>query len=443
MGKSFYIDFVRQVLEQTLLAEHIKNPNLFGGENQVNILSFYEQLQKDEDIDRYVEIVRDLTEQQNRTGLIMNGTLVAPENPTITNLNQCLVVPMSFTCSFRLMPLNRDVALETIHNLIAQLKGRKRDICEFDNGALFMVGTIGNNINGTPLIQSGDYIVITDTNQLDYDIKQALVGLVAEGFTHNFYANDDKVNYLYYEKGGKLLCAYYDKTAQLWKPITNNENNPEIILPPQHNSFEKYKISLSFDSIRCDEPRNLNGNIPIVISFGGSATLVNRQVMLGNDLTKVSIQKKKLVLDTEIDLSSTPKYWLEPLEMPSSSNAETLPNQLMSNNFLTNTHTSSLTIGNQYTFVLDQTIDLIKQWFVYARYGKQADGEVGGTGVVVDYAHGITPNMIYEIVEWWVSWGEYDKQDFLGKIVESIEIENQESDVLSISLSFQVQGEHN
>ena len=88
--KGFSIDFIRQVIEQKLLEEHIKEPTkYFGGKGQVNLFSFYEQLQKEDEVNRFVEVYRDLTEQQNRTGLIMNGTIIAPENPTITNLSQC------------------------------------------------------------------------------------------------------------------------------------------------------------------------------------------------------------------------------------------------------------------------------------------------------------------------------------------------------------------
>ena len=121
--RSFPIDCCRQVIEQTLLEEKIKEPNkYFGGDSQVKLFSFYEQLQKDDEVNRYVEIYRDLTEQQNRTGLIMNGTIIAPENPTITNVNQCLIIPMSFTCNFRVKLKDRDMALDTINNLIGVLK---------------------------------------------------------------------------------------------------------------------------------------------------------------------------------------------------------------------------------------------------------------------------------------------------------------------------------
>ena len=45
--KTMSIDYVRELIENTLAEEHEKNPNFFGGKNQVNLFSFYEQLQKD------------------------------------------------------------------------------------------------------------------------------------------------------------------------------------------------------------------------------------------------------------------------------------------------------------------------------------------------------------------------------------------------------------
>ena len=114
MIKGMAIDFVRQVIVQTLEQEHMLHPNdFYGGDSQVNLFSFYEQLQKEEQVKRYVERYKDLIDQENRTGLIMNGTLIAPENPTITNINQCLIIPMSFTCSFRVTLGDRDLPLLT------------------------------------------------------------------------------------------------------------------------------------------------------------------------------------------------------------------------------------------------------------------------------------------------------------------------------------------
>jgi hypothetical protein len=120
----FPLDFVRQVIEQTMFEEHLKNPKYFGGDGQVYLLPFYEELVKEENVDRYVETLRDLIDQQNRTGLIMLGTVLADENPTITNLAQdftfrtvgrtrfyCLILLSIIAISVRLQKAKRNTVL--------------------------------------------------------------------------------------------------------------------------------------------------------------------------------------------------------------------------------------------------------------------------------------------------------------------------------------------
>ena len=433
INKAFPIDFVRQVLEQTLFEQHVENPDKFyGGENQVNILSFYEQLQKDSEVDRYVAIYRDLVDQQNRTGLIMNGTLIAPENPTITNINQCLVIPMTFTCSFRVKLENRDMAITTINNLIEKLKGRKQDVAMFTSGKLLKVGTIANEVDGGPQTQSGDYIGEHDDDfSIDADIREYIAAdLVEKGITFN-----DSPNTWYYMEdysSGKMIVV--QQVDGDFIEITNDGTHNNIVFPPYGEEFQKFKLSMSFDSIRCDEPRNLNADEYCVISFGGSATLVSKDVLLGNELTKLSIAKFKIAAKQEITLDKV-KHWLEPLELPSGANAGTQINQLLANKFITNSHSDSLTLSTQYTFILDKSISLLKQLFEYGRYGKQ------GTSAQ-SYSDGITPNMIYEITEIWSSWGNVEVETFKAKIIESIDIENTESDSLTITIPLQIQGDN-
>lgn len=550
--KNFPIDFVRQVIIQTLAEEKLKDNKYFGGDSQVNLFSFYEQLQKDEEVNRYVEIYRDLTEQQNRTGLIMNGTIIAPENPTITNLNQCLIVPMSFTCNFRVKLANRDMALETINNLIKVLKGRKQDMVEFDNGKLFKLGTLGNRISGKPNIEKGDLLfsepspnatinstyiankisALTDlgfVNELanrDYfygswiggsNMKiytyERLLGTVALDYCDiediHYYGGSGNnriingwVNFKSQDTYGQVpeqisisitfgvsdgntdiyqtisatasgddisldseghivgsalfelneipestfadcgqvdtwIDDYSDPTLNEYVKIVDDGNTKGVIFPPEHNGINgRYMISLSFDSLRCDEPRTLNSEEYCMISFGGSATLVDSSVMLGNKLVKLQIKRKLIKADTDINISDSDYYWLEPLELPSGNNADTQVNQLLKNKFLTNTHTDSLAISLQYTFIVDKNIDILYQFFKYARYGKQ--GTSGN-----NYLDGITPNMIYEIKEIWSSWGQVEVETFKAKVVESIDIENTESDALTITIPFQVQGDNN
>ena len=424
--KTFPIDYIRQVIDQTLLQEHIKNVNFLGGENQVSLFSFYEQLVSQDEVDRYVERYRDLADQQNRSGIIANGVIVAPENPTITNLNQVLIVPMTFMATFRCKIGDRDSVLETLNNLISIHKGRKVDIAELDNGKLFMVGTIANNSIGSPLIRNGDFIGIkTDSEET---VDTFITGkLTALSTTASYTLDSTFTNYLYFEEDNKIKVAIYNSDDSEWEVKTDENSYDDVIFPPAHNSFTKYKVSLSFDSIRCDEPRNLNGSEFVQISLGGSATLTNASVLMGNDLTKLAIKRTKLV--GESDTTYADNYtWLEPLEQPSSSNADTQLNRLMSNNFVNNTHTDALTLSTQYTFIIDKSIDFLKYIYEYARYGKQTY---------------ITPNIIYTICEITSSWGEVSSITYLAKIIESIDIENTESDVMQITLPLQIQGENN
>lgn len=430
--KNFPIDFVRQIIIRTLLEQHEAHPSkYFGGGNQVSLFSFYEQLQKEEEVNRFTEIYQDLVNQQNRSGLIMNGVIISPDNPTITNLNQCSIIPLTFTCSFRVSIGDRDKALETINNLIEILKGRKRDVAEFDNGVLFMVGTIANNIDGTPTTKDGDFIGQVDNETgLGIQITNIKDLLVTKGITFNDNA------YYYVENTDTHKLVAVKKVNGVWTAITDQKSYPDVLVPPPHNSFEKYKISLSFESIRCDEPRNLNAKEYCVISFGGSATVVSNGVALGNDLTKLGIKRKLIKAETDITISDN-YHWLEPLELPSGNNADTQINQLVSNKFLTNTHTDSVSLTLQYTFIVDKTIPLLKQLFMYGRYGTTANGST------IPYNQGISPNMIFEIMELWSSWGEVEPITFKAKIVESIDIENTESDTLTITIPLQIQGDNN
>ena len=137
----------------------------------------------------------------------------------------------------------------------------------------------------------------------------------------------------------------------------------------------------------------------------------------------------------DINFSGDNYSWLEPLELPSGGNLNTIPNQLMSNKFLVNSHTDALTPTIQYTFIVDNE-PLIKGWFNMGRYGESANIE--------SYASvGITPNMIYQVVDLWSSWGNIEWKGYLAKLVGDIDIENTEGDVLTLTISMQVQGANN
>lgn len=420
--KTMSIDYIRELIENTLAEEHEKNPNFFGGKNQVNLFSFYEQLQEDYEVDRFTEVYRDLVDQQNRTGLIMNGTIVAPENPQILNTHNHTIIPLTYNVSFRVALKDRDDALATLDNLFKVLKGRKQDIAELDTGKLIEVGTIANNVSGTPKVNDGDFIGLIDSRTIttavpDRLAELAALGIITTGLKQLYF--EDSVSH-------KLMSAIYDY-LDTW---VVDENDNTI---PQHTSFEKYKVSISFDSIRIDEPKTLNAKEYITIMFGGSATLTDGSVVLGNQLTKVGIKKYKVQAQTDIAITDD-YHWLEPLEMPSGLGISNEISQLASHNFLQNTHNDGIKASIDYSFVLDFAEPLIKQWFRYARYGIQ------GT-LTNSYSDGVSPNTLYQIKEIWSSWGEIEIFDIVAKAVDNIDIENTESDALTIRITFDIQKE--
>ena len=128
---------------------------------------------------------------------------------------------------------------------------------------------------------------------------------------------------------------------------------------------------------------------------------------------------------------------LEPLELSSGNSSNDVPNQIRSNFFKTNSHTDSIAITLQYSFICDLSIDLIEKWFDYARYG---ESDLGDNNSFLPTS--ITPNVVYSIKELWSSWGEVKVKTIKTKIAGDISIENTESDVMSMTLTMQIQGEN-
>lgn len=430
--KTVAIDYVRQVLEQTLEKEHRKNPSkFFGGKNEICLHSFYEQLKTREEVDRFTETYQDLLDQQNRMDLIANGVVVAPDNPTYTNICTATIIPLSWSVAMRVQVKNRDKMIDTLNNLINQIKGKKIDICENTDGELFMVGTIGNDNHTDLSLESGDFLTeINSSTDYQDHIESALLGLSALGIDISSNEND-KAYYYCYDTSAKKLVVVGSGARNENAIIYDFAHNQDIIKPIEKD-IERYKMSFSFDSIKIDEPRTLNGNDFLTITLGGSATLVNSGVMLGNDLMAIEI-KKDHVANVDYDFSDSETYYLEPLEMPSGNHANTQLSQLMSNHFITNSHTDGNKLTLQYSFILDREIPLLNQWFLYARYGENIS--------VVD-KDTITPNLVYRVSEIYSSWGIVERHTFLAKVVESIDLENTESDTMTILVNFQLQGEN-
>lgn len=423
MIKTFQIDFIRAIIDHKL---SLNDGEVYFGLANIANFSFYEHLERDEEVNRYVERFRQLTDQQNRTLYNGFGIFNTDQSPTITNLYDAFISPFEFTYTLRCKLKDRDKMIATIYNLIENLKGRKVDVAQLDSGKLFVVGTI------TDRVHVGDFIITpsgsaTLTSKLTTYFNSLHTNY---GITIPTWKDND---YLYSEDSGKLVRYVYSSSAWIVDSTYWEINNLE------HNSFEKYKVSLSFNDTTTNEPFTLNAEDYVTIVSSGSATLVNASVRLGNDLVRLYIKKNKVILgDNSSHTFSSDYTELEPLELPSNANANTVMNQLRSNYFVPNSHTDSVAHTLQYTFVCDLSITLLKQWMLYARYHIC---DLGSENTIKETS--ITPNIIYNIREQWVSWGEIEFYNVLGKLNEDIDLKNTEADIMTMELSFQLQGVNN
>lgn len=415
--KTFQLDFIRAIVDYKL---SFNDNETYFSNNELKNYSFYEHITTDTAANRYVQTIQDLTKQLNRTQYNGLGVFSINQTPSITNLYDAFISPFEFTYVIRCQLKDRDKMVDTLYHLIDELKGRKVDVAQLDTGVLFPVGTI------TEEVKVGDFVgEITLTTSID----DLLTALYSKGITIPTWENED---YLYAKEDGKLVRYYYNNGVWV-------EDTTYFIEELSHSSFTKYKVSLSFNDITVNTPYSLDAEEYVSFELGGSATLVNGSVQLGNDLVRVFIKKNKIITGDSQEFTFTNGYQeIEPLEIPSNSNANSIPNQLRSNFFQVNSHTDSLAYTLQYTFVCDFSIDIIKQWFLYARYHIC---NLGNDNSLTQDS--MTPNIIYDIKEIWSSWGEVDVRNVLGKINEDIAIENTEADILTLGLSFQLQGENN
>lgn len=429
--KTFQIDFVRAVLHNEICRANAENPTRYFGGEDISILSFYEELLDPQQVDRFVKTYNQLISQSNKEQRIGAGIVSTNETPTITNLRDSYSSPFEWTCKISTALANRDKMIDTLNHVIKAKKGRKVDIAviHFENKELLLpVETFEQDFENGVFI--GQVSTFSSAN-ISAKINSLLAQLMGATYTPN---NGD---FLYFENGTNALCkCVYDETRG-WE--LDNDFFP-------NNTFEKFKVDMSFDAIEVRQPYTLNATEHCDFILSGSATLVNEAIRLGNDLVRIYIAKDKIITSESgsadflfRDGSGNKIYYdVEPMEMPSNLGTSTIANNLRSNFFLEKSHTEKVKSAIQYTFIMDFAIDLLVQWFNYARY---YETNLGVNSAIQNSS--ITPNIIYEVVEIFNSWGKIDKHTFKTKIVDEISVDNTESDIMTIAVPMQLQGDNN
>jgi len=97
-------------------------------DNSIFLASFYEQIQDEEQISRYVDTIKELIALQNNekseSGYKAMGIISQSGSADILNIKQNYIVPLEYQVRLDIEISDRDYVLGKIKQLIVDLKGR-------------------------------------------------------------------------------------------------------------------------------------------------------------------------------------------------------------------------------------------------------------------------------------------------------------------------------
>lgn len=400
MIKTFEIEFVNKALEKAL------------NDNDYKVVSFYEPLNELKDVAFYQALYQDIIEELNETKFKAIGVVATTKSPTITSIKKSFISPFEFGVNLRTKALYRDEVVQKVYEVIDNLKGRKIELVQLiKDEQLVNIVPVGVLLQESEELRNGDFLgTFRDLDHLE-DYLEYRGGINRQfEIIENFW-------YKPYALIGVKLYSF--------DVIFDNEGDYEmsnLTLVCEHDKCEFYKLDLSFDSIRIDNPNTLNKDDFCVIMLGGSATLCSANVMLGNDLVQVGIRKYK---ENGVVLENQEYEWIEPLDMPNDYKTDILAYGLLDNGFKGSEHIQGYSSDISYSFIIDK-----ESQFIYDTYRQTR------------YLTSTTPNTIYQIMEVWSSFGNIEKNIFIAKMTNGVKVDKGDNDVLSLSIPFSIVGEN-
>ena len=389
-------------------------------DNTIFLASFYEQIQDDQQIERYVETIKELLALQNREKSESNykamGIIAQSGNAEIINIKQNYISPLEYQARFDIELNDRDYVLGKLKTLINDLRGRKFDVIALESGAIRILPdnyTINQTTNKIVLNATGTFVSVGGSNPIEttptsfithlnttyHQIQSSTAFTLNVAYTLLFIYNND----------------YYSRVITRTGASSYTYGNPVKIGDVE----QTYKLSLSFDGIQSQEPYINNGVDRVFLFFGGSATVVESKVSLGNDIILNTIQVGKN--EGEI-------YEVEPTEIPASLSVSDDTFQTYANGY--RTQDRNLAIGNKmaYSFIYDNTNTLYNDLYAYARFG---------VAVTPAPANIILPQQIFTIKEYRYSFGILTTNTFFAKLGD-VATSNTNGDVMTISVNFKI-----
>jgi hypothetical protein len=386
-------------------------------DNSIFLASFYEQIQDDEQINRYVDTIKELLALQNREKSESNykamGIIAQSGNAEIINIKQNYISPLEYQARFDIELSDRDYVLGKLKNLINDLRGRKFDLIQLANGQNVILNEVSIN-------QTANEINAPASNSIDYFFSQA-TGYDPLTAT-SVWLNDIFDKFVLTGLGIRRFLIIVNN--KLYRRTVTSINIPGVGTGYNYGTAVElgdvsglFKLSLSFDGIQSQEPYINNGVDRVFLFFGGSATVVESKVSLGNDIVLNTIQVGK---------NTGTIFTVEPTEIPASLSVSDDTFQTYANGY--RTQDRNMAIGNKmaYSFIYDNTVTLYNDLYAYARFG-----------VAVTPTSIILPQEIFTIKEYRYSFGVLTTNTFYAKLGD-VATSNTNGDVMTISVNFKI-----
>jgi hypothetical protein len=389
-------------------------------DNSIFLASFYEQIQDEEQITRYVDSIKELIALQNseksKSGYKAMGIISQSGSADILNIKQNYIVPLEYDVRLDIEITDRDYVLGKIKQLIDDLRGRKFDVIQLVSGQVVVPVTptivtsndkmvftnnilIGQTATTTPNGETQKSELIADIlNRFQVDI----------GTTYTFYQlNTLPGSTIELLRRTLLRSTVGDTTINILSDVTD-----------LGDVISRNKISMSFNGIQSQEPYINNGVDRVFLFFGGSATIVDNNVTLGNDIITTTIQKGK---------NTGTIFTVEPTELTGSLDVSDDTFQTWANGYQSTDRNMAIANKVSYSFVFDRSNTFYEELYKYGRYGAGA-----GSPSVVGLAQ-----IELTVKEYRYSFGVLTIDKFYAKLG-SVNTQNTNGDVMTISILLKV-----
>jgi hypothetical protein len=385
-------------------------------DNSIFLASFYEQIQDEEQITRYVDSIKELIALQNseksKSGYKAMGIISQSGSADILNIKQNYIVPLEYDVRLDIEITDRDYVLGKIKQLIDDLRGRKFDVIQLVSGQV-VIPVIPTINTTTDKIVLANNVFVSRTAGIspnDTTLKNEIIADI-----NNRFQFDLSVTYTIYQINNPASNVFNLVSRTFQKIGTTNILSDVTVIGTIES---ENKISMSFNGIQSQEPYINNGVDRVFLFFGGSATIVDNNVTLGNDIITTTIQKGK-------DTGTI--FTVEPTELTGSLDVSDDTFQTWANGYQSIDRNMAIANKVSYSFVFDRSNTFYEELYKYGRYGAGA-----GSPSVVGLAQ-----LELTVKEYRYSFGVLTIDKFYAKLG-SVNTQNTNGDVMTISILLKV-----